>query len=96
MDLFTATVTGVVWGVYLFSLAISIIFTVSPETYRRIDNALCLEIIPSRILTPLEQSINIVDEWCSKYRLVTGPVLCLLSLVDIRLCIMLPQLWAFR
>ena len=96
MDLFTVTVTGVVWGVYLFALTISIIFTVSLETYRKIDSTLCLEIIPSRILTPLEQSINFVDEWFSKYHLVTGPVLCLLSLIDIRLCLMLPQLWAFR
>jgi hypothetical protein len=91
----TGIVLGVITlGVFLSAFVISLIFTYSVDMYHAIDEALALQIIPSRILTPLEQPINIIEDWLSRYHRITGPIIALLCLFDMRVCFYVMELWS--
>ena len=84
-DIIMVILSTAVFFVYTIICIISIIFTFSIDKYRKIDEMLNLDIISSRILTPLEVNINIIDDWLIKRHRLIGPVLIYLSLLDLKL-----------
>ena len=77
--------SAIVFFIYGTICLISLIFTLSIDTYNSIDEKLKLEILSSPITTPLDKSINIVDNWILENNKVFGPLLTVLSLVDMKL-----------
>ena len=74
-----------VFFVYGTICLVSLIFTFSIETYNSIDEQLKLDILPNPITTPLDKSINIVDNWILENNRIFGPLLTVLSLIDMKL-----------
>jgi len=64
---------------------ISLIFTFSLETYNMIDEKLNLEIFSSHIVTILDTNINFIEVWIMNHNRVVGPLLTILSLIDLKL-----------
>jgi len=64
---------------------ISLIFTFSLETYNMIDEKLNLEIFSSHIVTILDTNINFMEVWIMNHNRVVGPLLTILSLIDLKL-----------
>ncbi|HTZ11370.1 MAG TPA: hypothetical protein VMD04_03195 [Candidatus Margulisiibacteriota bacterium] len=76
--------SAIVFFVYSAICLISLIFTFSVDTYNSIDEKLKLEVFPSPLITPLDKSINIVDNWVLENNKIIGPLLAVLSLVDMK------------
>lgn len=64
---------------------ISIMFTFFIEQYRKLDEIFNLDIINTKILTPLEINIDIIDAWLIGHNRIVGPILIFLSLLDMKL-----------
>ncbi|MCM8781714.1 MAG: hypothetical protein NC828_01475 [Candidatus Omnitrophica bacterium] len=84
IDPFNLLLSGIVFFIYSTICIISTIFTFSLQTYRKIDEIVKLEIIPSRILTPLEKNIYWIDTWLMSNNKIIGPILIVLSILDLR------------
>jgi hypothetical protein len=81
--------TDLLWGgiicvLYGTLCVLCIIFTFFIDTYLNIDEKLQAVIIPARRLSFLEKDIDVLDQWLKKHRIITGPFLILLSLVDLK------------
>ena len=85
-DIFNLLLSGWIFIIYSTVCIISIIFTFSLEIYLRIEERLnCYIIFSNPILTPLDRSIDWVNVWLMKYNKITGTILIVLSLVDLKL-----------
>lgn len=84
-DMFDLSLRVIAFFIYGSIFIISLIFTFSLETYKKIDEKFNLEIISTRILTPLEININWLDVWLMEHHKIIGPILILLSLLDLKL-----------
>ncbi|MDD5565591.1 MAG: hypothetical protein PHG31_01690 [Candidatus Omnitrophica bacterium] len=76
------------WFVFLLYSSIciiSLIFTFSIKTYQRIDDYLSSELISLPMLTALDKSIEALDLWFMSHNRIVGPILVLLSVVDLKL-----------
>jgi hypothetical protein len=63
---------------------VSVIFTFSLDTYYRIDKLLKLEVFNTSTLTPLDANITWLDNFLFNYHFIAGPVLILLSILDMK------------
>ena len=77
-----STMTFLIYGTIC---VISLIFTFSLETYNKIDEQLNLEIFSSHIVTILDTNINFMEVWIMDHNIVVGPLLTILSLIDLKL-----------
>lgn len=84
-DFVKLTFNAIVIFIYGSICLLSIIFTFFIETYRKIDEKLKWEIFSIRIINPLEQNINVIDELFMRNNKILGAILILLSLVDLQL-----------
>lgn len=84
-DYFSLLLSGIVFLIYGVSCIISLVFTLSIETYRKIDEKLNLDIISDRIINPLDVDIKWVDAWLMRHNKIVGPLLILLSTIDLKL-----------
>ena len=84
-DNFNLLLSGFVFFVYASACIISVIFTLSLDTYRKIDEKLKMDIISSRIINPLDINIDWVDSFLMSNNKTVGPLLILLCTVDLKL-----------
>jgi len=75
----------IIFLVYGTICVISLIFTFSLETYNKIDEKLNLEIFSSHIVTILDTNINFIEVWIMNHNRIFGPLLTILSLIDLKL-----------
>ena len=77
----------VTWVIFVYGniCIISLIFTFSLEIYSKIDQELNLEIISTRIINPLDIYIDKFDAWMTQHNKIVGPLLFLLSVIDLKL-----------
>ena len=78
-------ISVILFIVYSTIMVITVIFTFFLGSYRWLDEKLKIELIPSYALTPLEENINLIDEWLIGHNRIVGPVLMLLCAFDIKL-----------
>lgn len=82
-DPFVFLLKSLVLFIYGLIFAFSVIFTLSIESYRRLDEYLGMNFLTSRIINPIiESNINFLDEWLIKHHKIIGPLLILLSIID--------------
>jgi len=74
-----------VFLIYASVCGIAIIFTFFPDIYVKIDEKLNLDVVTARVLTPLELNIDWFDDWLMTHNKIIGPILILLSMVDLKL-----------
>ena len=83
---FDTLLNCVVFFTYGAICIISIIFTFSVDTYSKINEKLNWEIFSSRIVIDfLEKNVDWLDNWFMSNNKKVGPILILLSLVDLKL-----------
>ncbi len=85
LDIFNLLLSGWIFIIYGTICIFSIIFTFSLEIYLRIEEKFNFYIFSNRILSPLDSSIDWVNVRLMKYNKITGTVLILLSLIDLKL-----------
>lgn len=78
LSIFVTFICAVVCG-------IGIVFTFFLDIYLKLDKKASWWIIPSFILTRLEENINCVDEWLKSKHKIIGPLLIILSLVGLKM-----------
>jgi len=61
-----------------------VIFTFFPEGYQLIDDKLKIELLPARVVTPLDRNINWLNVWLRSHNKTAGPLLILFSAVNIK------------
>ena len=85
-DLLGLIVSVVIFIIYSGACIISIIFTFSIETYRKIDELVNLSIMTDSILIPIvEQKINKFDLWAMEHHRFIGALLIIFSLLNLKL-----------
>ncbi len=84
IDSFNLILALAIFLIYAAACVLSAVLTFSLELYRKIEDKLNLDIINSRIITPLERDVNSFNDWMLKNNKIIGPVLILLSIVDIQ------------
>ena len=85
MDPLAFLLSAIVFSVYAVICVISVIFTFFLDLYHKIDQALQINVISARTITPLEQNIYVIDAWLMRHNQSVGLLLIILSLVDLRL-----------
>lgn len=63
---------------------LSLVFTVSLDTYNLLDEKLSLEIFPNPVITPMDMQINFFSRWLTKYHRIVGSLLVLFSLMSLK------------
>lgn len=77
---------SIVFFIYGIITVVAIIFTFSLDAYRKIDEKLNLNIILTPIIiNPLERNIKSFDAWLMEHNRTVGPLLVILSIVDLKL-----------
>jgi hypothetical protein len=75
-----------VFFTYGAACMLSIIFTFSLESYRKISEKLNLDVFQGpTIVGILERDIDWLDNWLVRHNKIVGPLLILLSIVDLKL-----------
>ena len=65
---------------------VALIFTFSVETYYKIDGVFNLEMVISQFINPLlDRRVGTIEAWLIKRNRFVGPILIVLSLVDLKL-----------
>lgn len=82
-DMLDLSLQVIVFFIYGSIFIISLIFTFSLETYRKIDEKINLEIFSTP--SPLQININWLDLWLMERHKTVGFILTLLSLLDLKL-----------
>ena len=85
LDPFDLLLSIVIFFIYGSICIISLIFTFSLETYKKIDEALNLEIFFWRPINLLDINIDYFDQWLIRHHRIIGPILVILSLLDLKL-----------
>jgi len=85
LDPFNLLLAASVFFVYGAICTVSMIFTFALDTYREIDAKIMSEIIPAKTLMPFEKNINRLDDWLIEHNKLIGPILILLSIIDMKL-----------
>lgn len=84
-DTFNLLLSFTVFIVYAAVCGIAILFTFFLDIYLKIDEKLKLEVLTARVLTPLEANIQGLDGWLMGHHRIVGPLLIVLSMVDLKL-----------
>jgi hypothetical protein len=74
-----------VFSIYAAVCGVAILFTFSLDLYLQLDERMKLNIIASRIVTPLESTIISLDDWLKSHNRIIGPALIVLSMIDMKL-----------
>lgn len=83
LDLFVWAAILITYGIICF---ISLILSLSRETFQAIEEALNTNLISNKIVNPvIESNINFINEWLLSNNKVVGPILVILSLLDIKI-----------
>jgi len=82
LDWFLSAAVFIVYGTICI---ICLIFTVSLDTYYKIDRKLNLDLLSNNILTPLDANIIWLDDWLFANHTIVGPLLIFLSLIDMKI-----------
>ncbi len=90
---FNFVLSATILFIYGTIFVISLIFTLCPEAYRAIDSAVQVNLITPRRLTPLEKNIYMLDDWLMDNHQTVGPLLTLLSVVDLKLFLDIINRW---
>lgn len=86
MDIFNLLLSGWIFFIFSAICIISIFFTFSLDTYRRIEEKLDFCIFSDRMaVTILDKRIDWFNIWLMKHHKITGLFLIVLSLVDLKL-----------
>jgi len=75
----------IIFLIYGTICIISLIFTLSLDTYNNIDEKLNLEILSTQVVTVLDTNINFLEIWIMNHNKIVGPLLTALSLIDMKL-----------
>lgn len=75
----------IIFLIYAPTCLISTIFTFSIERYKRIEEKLNFEIISNLSSNPLDKNIDWFNRWMVSNNKKAGPILILLSLMDLKL-----------
>ena len=79
-------ISALLYFIYGGICIVALIFTFSVETYYKIDGIFNLELVISQFTNPLlDRRVGGVEAWLVKYNRFVGPVLIVLSLVDLKL-----------
>jgi hypothetical protein len=81
-QVFLSTVAVLVYGGICI---IAAIFTLSIETYSKIEDKINFGIFSNSLVTVLDTNINFFDLWLTRNNKIIGPILVLLSLLDLKL-----------
>lgn len=84
-DILDFMLSAIVFVIYGAIIMISLIFTFSIETYKKLDYKLNIELFSSSVLNPLAQNLEIVDSWLIDHHKIAGPVLMILALIDLQM-----------
>lgn len=84
LDIFDLLFSGIVFFIYGIICIISVIFTFSLPFFRKIDEFLSLQILARTSLKSWELNINQFDILMKKHNLLIGPLLIVLSILDIK------------
>ncbi len=82
---FTLIISAIIFAMYGISCIVSLIFTFSLDTYRKIDETLNISVIQARALTAIERNSYVIDDWLMANNRTAGPLLIALSLIDLKL-----------
>jgi len=85
LDSFYILFSSIIFLVYGTICIVCIIFTFFLDLYLKLDEKLNLNVISNKILTPLDINIDKIDAWLIERNRIVGPLLMLLSLVDMKL-----------
>lgn len=78
----TTLLRGLIFFVYGTTILISLIFSISLDTYLKIENYFKFEIIPILItLSPLEKNMDFFNDWLMSRNKIAGPILIFFSFV---------------
>jgi len=75
---------------------LSLIFTISLDTYSRLDEKLNLEIFPNPVITPMDAEMNSFSLWLAKYHRVVGSLLVFFSLLSLKSIFILVNYFLFQ
>lgn len=81
--LFIILCKSIIFFIYGGVVIISVIFTLSVDTYIRINDLLNIMFSSQKTISPIEEDIDIIDDWLITHNKIIGPILALLSLLDI-------------
>lgn len=84
LDLFDILVSVFAYSLYGVIFVLSIVFTFWLESFRDIERRLMVYIIPAQATNPLEIEIQTFSEWLYAHHGIVGPMLIVLSLLDIK------------
>ena len=85
IDVFELLLSLIAFCIYGAICMISVVFTFSLDAYIKIHDALNFYVFSSPILTPIEKSIDWFDVWAMRNNVVLGPILIVLSIIDLKL-----------
>jgi len=78
---------GLVFVVYSAICLLSVIFTFSRDLYQRIESKADLELFSGPILSPiLDRKIEDLNSWLMNNNTAMGPILVVLSIIDMKMC----------
>ena len=75
------------WVFFIYSAIciISLIFTVSLSLYDRIDRKLGVDFLAKYAVNFFDRNVYAIDDWLKDHNRIVGPLLMLLSLIDLNL-----------
>lgn len=79
---FSLSLIGIISLIYGPILVISLFFTFSLNTYRKIEEKLQFIVYSTDINTPLDIKVDSLDKWLVAHNSFAGAVLVLLSITD--------------
>ena len=84
-DILDFIFTTLALGIYGAIVAVSLVFTFSIETYKKLDYKLNVELWSSSFLSPLAKNIDTLDCWLMDHNRLVGPALIVLAIVDMQM-----------
>ena len=85
MDIFIFLVSTFIFIIYSVVCFLSVIFTFSLDTYRRIDAALNVNLFSVSILNPLMRHVYVFESWLMRHHKFAGLIMVASSIFDIKL-----------
>ena len=84
VDILDYVLSSLAFGIYGAIIAVSLIFTFSLETYKKLDSRLNLELWSTSFFNPLARNLDVVDCWLMDNNKLVGPALIILSIIDMQ------------
>jgi hypothetical protein len=76
----------IIFVLYSMACLISIIFTFSLDTYKKLDDMVDLNVLSNPVLVPgIEHRINKFDLWAMEHHRIIGIILIISSLINLKL-----------